>query len=234
MSSYNDWDGEPITGSHYFLTELLRQQFGFNGYVVSDLRAVEFIWEKHHVATDFKDAIRQAVEAGLNVYTNFRMPEVYIIPVRELVREGKLSISKVDDRVRDVLRVKFQLGLFDSPYVKDTRLADKLVHTAKDDTLELQLDRESIVLLKNQNALLPLDRSRIRNILVTGPLADDAGYAVSRYGPNNNPLTTVLEGIKSKLGGSVNVVYEKGCAVTNRGWPETEIIPSPLSQGEKD
>lgn len=234
MSSYNDWNGEPITGSHYFLTELLRQKFGFKGYVVSDSRAVEFIWEKHHVAPDFKDAIRQAVEAGLNVYTNFRMPEVYIVPVRELVKEGKLSMSTVDDRVRDVLRVKFTLGLFDSPYVKDPKLADKLVHTAKDDSMELQLDHESIVLLKNKNNFLPLDKTKIKTILVTGPLANNAGYAVSRYGPNNNPLTTVLEGIKSKLGNRVNVIYEKGCNVTNPGWPETEIIPTPLSSNEKD
>src|SRR5215213_5036896 len=234
MSSYNDWDGENVTGSYYFLTELLRQKFGFKGYVVSDSRAVEFISEKHHVAADFKDGIRQAVEAGLNVYTNFRMPEVYIVPVRELVKEGRLSIAKVDDRVRDVLRVKFMLGLFDSPYVKDTKLADKLVHTAKDDSLELQMDRESIVLLKNQNGLLPLSKSNIKTILVTGPLANNASYAVSRYGPNNNPLTTVLDGIKSKLGSAVNVVFEKGCDVTNTGWPETEIIPTPLSSNEKD
>jgi beta-glucosidase len=234
MSSYNDWNGEPITGSHYFLTELLRQKFGFHGYVVSDSRAVEYIWEKHHVAPDFKDAIRQAVEAGLNVYTNFRMPEVYIVPVRELVKEGKLSISTVDDRVRDVLRVKFTLGLFDSPYVKDPKLADKIVHTAKDDSLELQMDRESVVLLKNQDHLLPLDKNKIRTILVTGPLADDAGYAVSRYGPNNNPLTTVLEGIRSKMGNRARVVFEKGCQVTNEGWPESEIIPAPLSSNERD
>ncbi|GAA4730394.1 glycoside hydrolase family 3 N-terminal domain-containing protein [Flavisolibacter ginsenosidimutans] len=234
MSSYNDWNGEPITGSHYFLTELLRQQFGFRGYVVSDSRAVEYIWEKHHVAEDFKEAIRQAVEAGLNVYTNFRMPEVYIVPVRELVKEGELSIAKVDERVRDVLRVKFMLGLFDSPYVKDTKLADKIVHTAKDDSMELQMNRESVVLLKNANNLLPLNRNAVKTILVTGPLANDASYAVSRYGPNNNPLTTVLEGIQQKLGKNANVILEKGCNVVNAGWPETEIIPTPLSSGEKD
>lgn len=234
MSSYNDWDGEPVTGSRYFLTELLRQRFGFRGYVVSDSRAVEYIWEKHHVAPDFKDAIRQAVDAGLNVYTNFRQPEVYILPLRELVKEGKLSLSTIDARVRDVLRVKFMLGLFDTPYVKDTKLADKMVHTAEDDSMELQLDRESIVLLKNEGKALPLDRNGIKNILVTGPLANSAGYAVSRYGPSNNPLTTVLEGIKQKLGSGVNIVFEQGCSVTNRGWPETEIIAVPLTAGEKD
>lgn len=234
MSSYNDWDGVPITGSHYFLTDLLRHQFGFNGYVVSDSRAVEFLSEKHHVAEDFKESVRQAVEAGLNVYTNFRMPEVYIKPVRELVKEGRLSLAKVDERVRDVLRVKFALGLFDAPYVQNTKQADKLVHTAKDDSLELQLNRESLVLLKNQNGMLPLNRNSVKNILVTGPLANDASYAVSRYGPHNNPITTVLDGVKAKLGNGVNVVFEKGCEVVNPGWPETEVIPTPLSRGEQD
>lgn len=162
------------------------------------------------------------------------MPEVYILPVRELVKEGKLSILKVDERVRDVLRVKFTLGLFDSPYVKDTKLADKIVHTAKDDSMELQINRESLVLLKNQNGLLPLNKNNIKTILVTGPLANNASYAVSRYGPNNNPLTTVVDGIKSKLGNKVNVLYEMGCNVINAGWPETEIIPTALGVNEKD
>jgi beta-glucosidase len=234
MSSYNDWNGEPITGSHYFLTELLRQQFGFTGYVVSDSRAVEFISEKHHVAEDFKEGTRQAVEAGLNVWTNFRMPEVYINNVRDLVKEGKLAVSKVDERVRDVLRVKFLLGLFDSPYVVNPKLADKLVHTPQDDAMELQLNRESLVLLKNGNNLLPLDKSKFKRILVTGPLAADASYAVSRYGPNNNPLTTVLDGIKAIVGANAEVIFEKGCTVVNQEWPESEIIPTPLNAGEKD
>jgi beta-glucosidase len=234
MSSYNDWDGVPITGSHYFLTELLRQQFGFKGYVVSDSKAVEFIAEKHHVAENFKDATREAVEAGLNVWTNFNTPAIYINYVRELVKEGKLSMKTVDDRVRDVLRVKFLVGLFDNPLVADPKLADKIVHTAKDDSLELQLNREALVLLKNQNKLLPLNRNNIKNILVTGPLADDASYAVSRYGPNNNPLTTVLQGITKNVGKNVNVMYEKGCDVVNKGWPETEIIPTELSKEETE
>jgi beta-glucosidase len=89
-------------------------------------------------------------------------------------------------------------------------------------------------LLKNKDGILPLQKSNIKTILVTGPLAADAGYAVSRYGPNNNPLTTVLAGIKANAGNHINVVYEKGCEVVNPGWPESEIIPEPLSAGEKD
>jgi beta-glucosidase len=90
-----------------------------------------------------------------------------------------------------------------------------------------------LVLLKNEKGLLPLSKNNFRNILVTGPLAADASYAVSRYGPNNNPITSVLDGIKANVGATVNVVYEKGCNVVNPGWPETEIIPAPLSDDEK-
>lgn len=234
MSSYNDWDGVPITGSSYFLTELLRKKYGFKGYVVSDSKAVEFIYSKHHLASDFKGATRIAVEAGLNVWTNFNPPDAYIINIRELVKEKKLPIATVNERVRDVLRVKFLLGLFDDPYVKDTKRADTIVHTAKDDELELQLNRESLVLLKNTNALLPLNKNSIKNILVTGPLAAAENYAISRYGPSNNPVTSVLEGIRANVGNAIHVTYEEGCEVINPGWPETEIIPTPLSKGEKD
>lgn len=234
MSSYNDWDGVPVTGSHYFLTELLRQQYGFRGYVVSDSRAVEFLHEKHRVSPNFKESTRQAVEAGLNVWTNFYSPEAYIKNIRALVREGKLSMETVDARVREVLGVKFMIGLFDQPFVEDPARADKIVHTAGDDALELQVNRESLVLLKNAGGLLPLDLGRFKKILVTGPLAAAESHAVSRYGPSNNPVTSVLEGIQAQLGPSATVVYEKGCEVTNRGWPETEIIPTPLSAAEND
>src|ERR1700761_653902 len=171
MSSYNDWNGEPITGNYYFLTELLRQKFGFTGYVVSDSEAVEYLYSKHHVAADIKEAVRQAFEAGLNVRTNFSMPQTYIMPLRELVSDGKVSMKPLDSRVGDVLRVKFKLGLFDEPYVKDPKAADKIVHTAKDQAMGLQMNRESMVLLKNANSLLPLNKNAIKKILVTGPLA---------------------------------------------------------------
>jgi beta-glucosidase len=233
MSSYNDWDGEPVTGSHYFLTKLLRQTYGFKGYVVSDSRAVEFLYSKHKVAADFKDATRMAVQAGLNVWTNFDPPDAYIKNIRQLVREEKLSVTIVNERVKDVLRVKFMLGLFDEPFIKNTNQADQIVHTVADEEMAHQLNRESLVLLKNTNQLLPLDRNRIKNILVTGPLAAATSHAVSRYGPSNNPLTSVLDGIKSIAGPNVIVQHAKGCDVTNPGWPETEIIPTLLSGEEQ-
>jgi beta-glucosidase len=233
MSSYNDWNGEPITGSYYFLTELLRQKFGFNGYVVSDSEAVEFLYSKHHVAGNIKEAVRQAIEAGLNVRTNFTMPQTYIFPLRELVKEGKVSIKTLDSRVADVLRVKFKLGLFDDPYVKDPKAADKIVHTAAAEEMATQMNRESMVLLKNANNLLPLDKSKIKNILVTGPLAAETNYAISRYGPSHNPVTSVLDGIKNYVGSGATVTYAKGCDIVDATWPESEIIETPLTDKEQ-
>lgn len=233
MSSYNDWDGVPITGSYYFLTELLRQKFGFNGYVVSDSEAVEYLYSKHHVAADYKEAVRQVVEAGLNVRTNFTMPQTFIMPLRELIKENKLSMKIIDSRVGDVLRVKFRLGLFDDPYVKDPKSSDKKVHTAADDAMSLKMNRESMVLLKNEGDLLPLDKSKLKNILVTGPLAAEENYATSRYGPSHNPVTSVLNGIKNYVGKGINVNYMKGCDVVDPTWPESEIIETPLTPQEQ-
>jgi beta-glucosidase len=233
MSSYNDYDGVPITGSYYFLTQLLRQQFGFDGYVVSDSEAVEYLYSKHKVAGDYKEAVRQAVEAGLNVRTNFTMPQTFILPLRELIKENKISMKVIDARVADVLRVKFRLGLFDDPYVKDPKAADKLVHTAADEQMSLQMNRESMVLLKNEGNLLPLDKSKLKNILVTGPLAVESNYTISRYGPSHNPITNVYDGIKKYVGSGANVTYLKGCNIVDATWPESEIIETPLTAAEQ-
>jgi beta-glucosidase len=233
MSSYNDWDGQPITGSYYFLTELLRQKFGFKGYVVSDSEAVEYLYSKHHVAGDIKEAVRQAIEAGLNVRTNFTMPQTYIMPLRALMAEGKVSMKTLDSRVADVLRVKFELGLFDHPYVEDTKAADKIVHNEEATAMGLRMNRESMVLLKNENNTLPLNKSAIKNILVTGPLAAATSYATSRYGPSHNPTTSVLDGISKYVGNDTKVSYTKGCDIVDATWPESEIIETPLTTQEQ-
>lgn len=233
MSSYNDWDGVPITASRYFLTDLLRRLYGFNGYVVSDSEALEFIFSKHRVAGDIKGAVKQAIEAGLNVRTNFTMPEDYIFPLRELVKEGSVSMGVLDERVAEVLRVKFKLGLFDHPYVSDTVAVNSLVHTPANEAVSLEMNRQSIVLLKNEKKTLPLDISKLKNILVVGPLATEQNYTTSRYGPSNNKVTTILEGITNYVGSRAKVDHAKGCDVTDPAWPESEIIPVPLSKAEQ-
>ncbi|PYS94277.1 MAG: glycosyl hydrolase [Acidobacteria bacterium] len=232
MSSYNDYDGIPITGSHYWLTERLRHDFGFKGYVVSDSAAVEYLYSKHGVAADMKDAVRQAINAGLNVKTNFTRPEDFILPLRELVKEGKVSMQTLDDRVRDVLRVKFTVGLFDHPYVTDADASARLVNSAEHQQVALRAARESIVLLKNDQNILPLSKE-LRSIAVIGPNADDDSNTRHRYGPNGVRGTTVLAGIQQKLGDRVRVNYAKGCEITDAHWPETEVLPEPLTKEEQ-
>lgn len=233
MSSYNDYDGFPIQGSYYWLTTRLRGEMGFRGYVVSDSDAVEYLYTKHGTAKDMKDAVRQSVEAGLNVRCTFRSPESFVYPLRELVKEGGLSEELINDRVRDVLRVKFIVGLFDSPYQTDLAGADKEVEKAENEAVALQASRESIVLLKNESELLPLDINRIKRIAVCGPNANEEGYALTHYGPLAVEVTTVLEGIQAKVEGRAEVVYTKGCELVDAHWPESELIDYPLTADEQ-
>ena len=233
MSSYNDYDGFPIQGSYYWLTTRLRGEMGFRGYVVSDSDAVEYLYTKHGTAKDMKEAVRQSVEAGLNVRCTFRSPESFVYPLRELVKEGGLSEELINDRVRDILRVKFLVGLFDSPYQTDLAGADKEVEKAENEAIALQASRESIVLLKNESELLPLDINQIKRIAVCGPNADEEGYALTHYGPLAVDVTTVLEGIQAKVKGRAEVVYTKGCELVDAHWPESELIDYPLTAEEQ-
>lgn len=233
MSSYNDYDGFPIQGSYYWLTTRLRDEMGFRGYVVSDSDAVEYLYTKHGTAKDMKEAVRQSVEAGLNVRCTFRSPESFVYPLRELVKEGGLSEELINDRVRDILRVKFLVGLFDSPYQTDLAGADKEVEKAENEAVALQASRESIVLLKNESELLPLDINQIKRIAVCGPNADEEGYALTHYGPLAVDVTTVLEGIQAKVESRAEVVYTKGCELVDAHWPESELIDYPLTAEEQ-
>ena len=232
MSSYNDFDSIPITGSEYWLTDRLRKEFGFRGYVVSDSAAVEYLYNKHAVATDMKDAVRQSILAGLNVKTNFTRPEDFILPLRELVKEGKVPIKTLDDRVRDVLRVKFTIGLFDHPYVEDAKKTKAIVNSDEHRAVALRAARESLVLLKNDKNVLPLSK-QIKSIAVIGPNADDQTLSHYRYGPSAVEAVTVKQGIQNLLGSSVKVNYAKGCEVVNEHWPETEVLPEPLTAEEQ-
>lgn len=233
MSSYNDYDGIPVQGSYYWLTTRLRQEMGFRGYVVSDSDAVEYLYTKHNTAKDMKEAVRQSVEAGLNVRCTFRSPDSFVLPLRELVKEGRLSEEVINDRVRDILRVKFLIGLFDSPYQTDLAGADNEVEKAANEAVALQASRESVVLLKNADNTLPLNIDKIKKIAVCGPNADEEGYALTHYGPLAVEVTTVLEGIREKVQGKAEVLYTKGCDLVDAHWPESEIIEYPLTPDEQ-
>lgn len=233
MSSYNDYDGIPIQGSYYWLTTRLRKEMGFRGYVVSDSDAVEYLYTKHNTAKDMKEAVRQSVEAGLNVRCTFRSPDSFVLPLRELVKEGGLSEEVINDRVRDILRVKFLIGLFDAPYQTDLAGADDEVEKEANEAVALQASRESVVLLKNTDNALPLNIDKIKKIAVCGPNADEEGYALTHYGPLAVEVTTVLEGIREKAQGKAEVLYTKGCDLVDAHWPESEIMEYPLTPDEQ-
>ena len=233
MSSYNDYDGIPIQGSYYWLTTRLRKEMGFRGYVVSDSDAVEYLYTKHNTAKDMKEAVRQSVEAGLNVRCTFRSPDSFVLPLRELVKEGGLSEEVINDRVRDILRVKFLIGLFDAPYQTDLAGADDEVEKEANEAVALQASRESVVLLKNTDNTLPLNIDKIKKIAVCGPNADEEGYALTHYGPLAVEVTTVLEGIREKAQGKAEVLYTQGCNLVDAHWPESEIMEYPLTPDEQ-
>ena len=230
MSSYNDYDGIPVQASSRFLTDILRGEFGFKGYVVSDSGAVEFIFRKHRVATSPADAVRQAVAAGLNIRTDFTMPEVYGKLLRENVQSGALPMAVIDERVRDILRVKFWLGLLDQPYVADPAAADQIVRAPASLALADRAARESIVLLKNEQELLPLKQDALKKILVAGPLANDPHAWWSRYAPQHLDFITPLMGLRAKLGTGVEVRYAQGVAVKDEHYPESDVFKEPASE----
>ena len=231
MSSYNDYDGVPVSGSRWFLTDLLRKEWGFKGYVVSDSEAVEFLSDKHFVAETYEDGVAQCINAGLNIRTTFRTPESFVLPLRDAVAHGKVSMETIDARVSDILRVKFWLGLFDNPYRGDGEEAVKRVHSPEHQALSLRAARESMVLLKNEGNLLPLSKS-VRRVAVIGPNAHEREQLICRYGPANAPLKTVFEGIRELLPGA-KVTYAKGCEIIDPHFPESELMDFEKTEEEK-
>ena len=233
MSSYNDYDGFPIQSSYYWLMERLRKDFGFKGYVVSDSDAVEYLYMKHHTAKDMEESVLQSVRAGLNVRCTFRSTESYVEPLRNLIKKGAISMKTIDDRVRDILRVKFLVGLFDHPYQTDLKAADDEVNSEANQAVSLEAARKSLVLLKNAGNLLPLQRDGLKRIAVCGPNADAKSHVLTHYGPLAVDVTTILDGIKAKAAPGTEVVYTQGCDLVDANWPESELIREPLTPQEQ-
>lgn len=231
MSSYNDYSGVPVSGSPYWLTDRLRKEFGFQGYIVSDSEAVEYLYDKHRVALDPAGAVYLAATAGLNVRCTFRTPETYVLPLRELIASKRLPMSVVDTRVMEVLLVKFRVGLFDDPLRAKPEEARREVNSENNQRIALQASRESLVLLKNSVNRLPLEWTDYTSIAVVGPNANDPRYALSHYGPAGVEVSTVLSDLQKRFTGKVN--YALGCTHKDASWPDSELIPAPLGDQEK-
>ncbi len=226
MASYNEVDGVPSHANRWLLRDVLRDEWGFRGFVVSDYYA---IWELsdrpdthgHHVAADKRDACVLAVRAGVNI--ELPEPDCYSNLV-DLVRDGTLRESELDDLVAPMLLWKFRMGLFDDPYV-DPEVAERIVGCDEHRALALRAARETITLLKNDRGVLPLDLSSLGTIAVIGPNANRSllgGY--SGIPPHD---VTVLEGIRQYVGDRARVIHSEGCRITLGGtWNVDAVIAS--------
>ena len=235
MCAYNDYDGVPMSANYHYLTEVLRGEMGFKGYVVSDSYAIGRLAGVHKVAADEKESCLQALKAGLNVRTEFNEPDTYAMYICELVNEGKLSMERVNELVRQVLYVKFWIGLFDQPYVGDIKTVGEIVSSDAHQTTALRASRECLVLLKNDKQMLPLD-NRYKRIAVIGPNARSRGYIPTHYGPRGfKHYMSVYDGLKEvyKNDNSISVKYAKGIDLVNKGWPENELIKDNLTEEEQ-
>ncbi len=225
MSSYNDYDGVPISGSREFLIDRLRTQWGFKGYVVSDSEAVEFLLTKHGVVATYPEAAAMFIREGGNVRTHFTLPDVFIKGLRAEIANGRLSLDVVDARVRDVLRVKFLTGIFDHPYVADPAKAPPVLRAPASQALALEAAQKSVVLLKNANQTLPLSPS-LKRLLVCGPTAQLTETSFDRYGSNGGEVVNALDGIRARLASTgTEVLFAEGCKVADARWPESELFP---------
>jgi beta-glucosidase len=210
MAAYNSLDGVPCTCNRWLLTKVLRDEWGFEGYVVSDYESVIHILTKHAVAADKQEVAKKAVEAGLEI--ELPQTDCYGEPLLQGLEQGAISAEAVDEAVRRVLAVKFRLGLFDEPFV-DEEQAEASSNNPAHRALALQMAREGIVLLKNDGATLPLAKE-VKSIAVIGPQADEArlgGYTWDGYARER--IVTPLRGIRERAR-DVEVHFAPGCAVT--------------------
>ncbi len=228
MASYNEIDGIPSHANRWLLRDVLRKEWGFKGFIVSDYYAITELRSRkdvggHAVAPDLKEACRLAVEAGVNI--ELPEPECYLHLV-ELVKKGVLKERQIDELVAPMLHAKFQLGLFDDPYV-DPDAADALVGCDAHRQLALQAARQTITLLKNENDLAPFSLDKIKTIAVIGPNADRSMLGGYSGIPKHN--ITVLDGIKARVGDRAKVLYSEGCKITVGGsWVQDEVVaPDP-------
>ena len=210
MATYPSIDGVPAHSSYKILTKILREELEFKGLVLGEGGGLSTItWER--IVETQKEAGILALKAGVDVGISYE--PAYMIPLIESVREGRVSMELIDRSVRRILRIKFLLGLFERPYV-DEEYAVEVSHTKQHQEAALRAAREGIVLLKNENNLLPLSKN-IKSIAVIGPNADNARNQLGDYTSKvvTQDIVTILDGIKGKVSSGTKVEYVKGCKV---------------------
>ena len=223
MASYNEINGIPSHVNSWLLKDLLRKEWGFDGFVVSDGWGVDDLYRLHFVAADEADAARQAFSSGVDLELGrcFRY-------LSEAVEDGRILEALLDQAVARVLKIKFQLGLFENPYV-DVDEALRVTNCDEHKALALEAAHKSIILLKNEENILPLDISKLRSLAVIGPNA--AEIRLGGYSGNPGCAVSVLDGIRQNAGSDIEVLYAQGCGITQstsgpRMWWEDVVLPA--------
>ena len=204
----------------WLLTDILRREWGFNGLVVSDYFGIEQLATRHHVAMDKADAGAQALEAGVDL----ELPDPHGFPeLVALVKAGRIPESLIDRSVARMLRAKFLAGLFERPYVDPDR-AERVTNTPAHQALALEAARKSIVLLKNEGGLLPLDRGKVKTLAVIGPNAK--GLHLGGYSRDPGRGVDVLTGIADRAGSGIKVLYAEGVRITEHeaNWSGDAVV----------
>ena len=220
MASYNEIDGIPSHSNRHLLNDILRNEWGFNGLVISDYFGIMELIRIHHLTNSQEEAARMALEAGVD--TELPFIDAYGTLVDQ-VKQGKLAESTIDRSVRRVLRQKFQAGLFEDPFV-DPAQAEKIFNSSEHRELALKAAHEVLTLLKNDNQLLPLDKTKYKHIAVIGPNAAEAHLG----GYSNQPgrAVSILQGIKDHVGKNAEILYSEGCKVTETppDWDADKVV----------
>jgi beta-glucosidase len=226
MASYNEINGIPSHVNSWLLKDLLRGEWNFEGFVISDGWGVDDLYRLHFVARDQADAAEKSFSSGVEVELGR-----CFIHLAQAVEAGRIPLEALDAAVAKVLRVKFLLGLFENPFVED-EYAASITNSADHRALALEAAQKTIVLLKNEGGLLPLDKSKLRTLAVIGPNA--AALRLGGYSGVPGHSVTVLDGIRQKAGNEVDVLYAEGCGITRstneagQMWHDDEVLsPDP-------
>jgi beta-glucosidase len=218
MPSYNEVNGIPVHSSEYLLRDILRKEFGFKGYVFADYGAVSMLQNTHKITSDKAETAVVALRAGVDQEGS----DYAYSSLINIAKNDKEIAALVDESVKNILTVKFMAGLFDKPYIASKKVSG-LIHTRESVKLAREIAEESIVLLKNQDNLLPLNISRLKSIAVIGPNANQVQYGDYSITKDNSSGVTILEGIKNITKDKITVNYAKGCGITdldNKGFKE--------------
>lgn len=211
MPSYNEMDGVPAHANDFLLNQILRKEWGFKGFVFSDYEGLKMLYTFHNVAKDAENAALMGINAGVDVEAP--KPNVYE-KLLSMVKAGKIKEAAIDTAVTRILTAKFKAGLFEKPLPDSSQLKAR-VHTPAHVALSQQIAEESIVLLKNDKQLLPLNINQIKSLAVIGPNANQVQYGDYSSTRDNRSGVTVLDGIKQLAGSKVKINYAMGCGLSS-------------------